>query len=42
MTGKQVISPTMCDFYDFGLIKNVKKCALGGCTITSKTKINVV
>ena len=22
-------------------LENVKKCALGGCTITSKTKINV-
>ena len=42
---------TMCDFHDFGLtffLHNVflhfwkcHKCVLGGCTITSKTKINV-
>ena len=42
---------TMCDFHDFGLtffphnvfctFENVKKCVLGGCTITSKAKINV-
>ena len=42
----------MCDFHDFGLtffspylcfrtFENVKKCVLGGCTITSKAKINV-
>ena len=42
----------MCDFHDFGLtfflsilcfctFENVKKCVLGGCTITLKTKINV-
>ena len=39
---------TMCDFHDFGLtffcfctFENVEKCVLGGCTITSKAKINV-
>ena len=38
---------TMCDFHDFGLtffcfctFEN-EKCVLSGCTITSKTKINV-
>ena len=33
---------TMCDFHYFGLtFFSVIKCVLGGCTITSKTKINV-
>ena len=41
----------MCDSHDFGLafffimcfcsFENVKKCVLGGYTITSKAKINV-
>ena len=33
---------TMCDFHDLVLLENVKKYVLGGCTITSKTKINAV
>ena len=36
---------TMCECVIFMILvslENVKKCALGGCTITSKTKINVV
>ena len=45
---QQCTQYTMCDFHDFGLtffcfctFENVKKCVLGGCTITSKAKINV-
>ena len=33
---------TMYDFHDFGLIWKCQKIFLCGCTITSKTKINVV
>ena len=32
---------TICDFHDFGLTWKCQKMCLGGCTITSKTKINV-
>ena len=33
---------TMCDFHDFGLTWKCQKIFPCGCTITSKTKINVV
>ena len=43
ISGKSdVITRTMSDFHDFGLTWKCQKIFLCGCTITSKTKINVV
>ena len=41
-TQAQVRIITMSDFHDFGLTRKCQKIFPSGCTITSKTKINVV